>query len=755
MEVITDILYILLISVPGVSLVQMLKSWRFIDKFSLLDTFIVGVVLWLSFLIFPFVIATAVFLRVNLDVLFVTYIIVGVAVICLGVIDHIMKKSGGCVRVFSFNPRSYIFIIIFGLLVYYAIIIFIIPVYYSYDAVTYYLPYAKAILRCSGFPSNYWDAYRLFGNSAGIPPSIILLYAYALYLFPSSEAFKLVPLIFLVLAISATYKIAEIIFKDRKIALASASLALSVPALYVFVGSTPYNLDLGLAAYYLVMVYSALKFVLTGDRFWGLFAGVSFSLTMLSKSYGFAYVIPFMMILSQVLRDRVRIIIPVGLAGLACLFEIMRGGWEHLAVAVNIMVLGILLSLVQTRYEILSSRGGIGVLRYVAPALIGPVWLIVNTRIFGSPFYPPLWQFLPGNLRSVFAWATNISSFIFEVKIRTFSEVMWGVPKLFVSPLIGCLLLISGSYALVNLVFKKDENMPDRYWLIVFLFLIEVMMWIWETRGDLYKTRHLLHQACIVSILSAYGLLSIMRRLGIKDRDEPIIFFSSALFCFMHWFYVSFDVEKFVIWRSELMLLPSIPLLLGIVAIFLTAVSPIFKSIRVGKVVAATSVILLFVTVSLPIGRTLYVISSVYGGDVSAYRWGIRGPGDHVDVIEYFRTHGLNGSIVVFGGYSLPYYLDGGNVIKLDLESGMIVLRDCLISDNKTWVYVRLREMGIRYVLVPNEKSSLYEKFIVFKNTTLVSMLRDEDYFILKERFSRYDLYELCGVGNTPICQKV
>jgi len=684
---------------------------------------------------------------------FTIYTISGIGLIGYGAISHLLSLRKR--EATSFNViRSPLMVLLAVLLSYYAFIIYVIPVYYSYDAVAYYLPYARGILAYGGIPHDYKELCLFMGEPSfgGAPPGMILLYTYAMYLFPAATAFKLLPLLFLLIVVSATYKIGEVIFEDREVALASVSLAVSVPALYVFVGSTPYNLDMGLAAYYLTTVYLALRYILAGGRSWALFLGLSLSLTMLSVRYGYAYVVPILILLSLTMRRPIRNLLPAALVAAIGLFEAWRGA--GLAVGINMWVLAILIFLVSRCHEDMGQAEVSKDLKHLLAGLVGTSWYIINVFRFGSPFFPPLFLLLSPEFGNSLQWAVKMRNAIYgaqSVKYRPFYEVMTGIPRLFIAPLTGCLLLTCGWLGIANLILRRGKGeWKDRYILILYLFLIELVMWMWETQGDLYKNRHMLHITCVISILSAYGLVSTLRKAGVEHVDGPTFVLSSALFSHMQWNYISFDVRRFIVWRSEMFLIPGLPagmptlqVLVGAIVIPLIATHQMLKRPHIRRAAVIVSLALLLAVVATPVFATLQAISEDFDGDIAAYRWAIgAGRSYEADVIQYFRAVRPEGIVVAFRTFALEYYADIP-VVRLDEDDGLILLKNVLVSEDEEWIYHELKKMGIKYVLVPNAKNMFYEAFLRLKDCTLVKMLHDERYFKLKKSFTYYELYEL------------
>ncbi|RLE71038.1 MAG: hypothetical protein DRJ37_05680 [Thermoprotei archaeon] len=766
MELLIEVAFVLMLGLPGIALVGLLRELGLIDDISVVDTLAAGWLLWIACLVLPFTVAAAAWPKVNIPLLFWGHLLLGLGVLISYVLllCHRYPLAELASRILM--PRllgSPVALPLLIMLAYYAFVAYAIPVYYSYDAVAYYLPYAQAILRHSGLAWDYRSAFLHYGWGWVNPPSVVLLYAYAMFFFRGLPAFKLLPLLYLLMVLAAVYGIAKLLLDDEEVALASVSLALAIPSLFIYIANTSYNLDLGLAAYYLLTMYALLRFLLTRRPWWAFISSVGLSLTMLTTRYSFVYALPFLIVLSQAFRGRIRRLIPGLTLVLICSAEAVRYIDALLvatrplelikslaAVILNLVIMTLLFFMIPRLHDDVGSLRfpqDLRCLKPMFPVLAVLSWFVLQIRRTGSPFFPfPTFLFLRPDLAKDLAWAMKMGQ-----QIRPLGaalppeEIALAIPRFFVAPIMGCLPAICGWMAFVELYLRRraKTGWKDKQMLLIYLFLIGLLMWLWETHGNLYESRHLLHPACATAIVAAFGMTSLLRRLGITRTGAPMAFFSSLLFCHLQLNYVAFEVDDFVVWRPWMSLTPDILVFSGVLAITIASSHEMFKKPMISRLAMLVASALLILVVSTPVMCTLSAIRA-HGWDVCEWRWTIasRRQWDKVDVIEYFRSHPVDSIIVAFDAHTLAYYADV-EVIRLDLPFGLIVLRDILLSDNEEWIAHRLRELGIEYVLVPNEHHHLYQAYLKLSNTTFISMLYEGEYFIKVRDFKYYELHRL------------
>ena len=764
MELLADVAFILMLGLPGFALAGLLKELGLTDDMDLTEAFAAGSLLWIACLVLPFTVAATLWPKINLPLLFWGHLLLGLGLL-LSYALLLWRRSSLADLVNAVHvPRalkSSLAIPLFIMFAYYAFVVYVIPVYYSYDAVAYYLPCAQAILRHGGLAWDYRTAYLHYGWGWASPPSVIVLYAYSMFFFRNLQAFKLLPLLYLLMVLIATYKIAKLLLDDEDIALASVLLALAIPSLFIFIASTPYNLDLGLTAYYLLTVYALLKFVLARKPWWAFLSGVGLSLTMLTTRYSFVYILPFLIILSQAFRGKVRRLAPGLVLVLVCTAEAIRildavlsavrpieeilGA--SVAAAANIVVLTVLFFLIPRYHEDVGSLRfpqDIKCLKPMIPALATISWFILQARRTGSPFFPfPTFLFLRPDFARDLRWAVETGRQLRPLGARLSpAEVALAIPRFFVAPITGCLLAVCGWMAFIELYLRRKSGdcWKDKQTLLVYLLLLGILMWLWGTHGNLYENRHLLHPACAVAMTAAFGLVSFLRRMGIKRVRASMAFFSSFIFCHFQLNYVAFKVGVFIVWRSQMPSTPNLLVFGGAIAIVMAATHHVFTRPIISRMAVLVSSLVLLLVVSPPMIGTVDAIRA-YGWDIAKWQWEIAKPAE-ADVIAYFRAHPTDSVIVAFGPHALAYYADV-EVVRLDLPFGLVVLRDVLLSDDEEWIARRLRELGIEYVLVPNECHYLYQAYLKLSNTTFISMLYESEYFIKVRDFKYYELYRL------------
>jgi len=383
----------------------------------------------------------------------------------------------------------------------------------------------------------------------------------------------------------------------------------------------------------------------------------------------------------------------------------------------------------------------------LSPCVLIVPWLLFNTERFGSPLHPSLLTLsaskllLPEFHRSL-VWGLEITSTMLPGREPSFMDVILGIPKFFISCLTGCLLLTFGWLGLAELIVEVRKGRAEPA-LALYLFLTELAVWLWETLGRLYMVRHLLHPSCTIAIIAAYGAVWALRRAGVKEVEEPLAFLSALLFGITQWIYVSsaFDARYFTIYRLALPRVPNASLLAATLAAPFMAMNIAMRKPEARKAFSAVAASLVVMAVAAPIVNAISVVGGAYGGDIEAFWWDAI-PESEKDLITFYREHGIKDITVTLGVFYLAYYVNVP-VARLDHWSGLTALKDVLTSEDRAYIYARLRELGVRYFILPNERSQYYQWVELFNGTTLFQMINEGDHFALVEEFAYYRMYEV------------
>jgi hypothetical protein len=111
------------------------------------------------------------------------------------------------------------------------------------------------------------------------------------------------------------------------------------------------------------------------------------------------------------------------------------------------------------------------------------------------------------------------------------------------------------------------------------------------------------------------------------------------------------------------------------------------------------------------------------------------------DVIRYLET-AEEGNVLSLRAPAIPFFTDR---LTYDFYNPHAIteLAPILSSDNGLELRQRLAEKNIRYVIVPNEASTLYHSSLALQNLSNIMTLVESDTDFIRLNFKNYDIYKL------------
>lgn len=660
-----------------------------------------------------------------------------------------MNYFSSFLRVQSKKPA---FIVLGLLLVFYGYLLLIVPVDLSFDAINYYLPYAKGLLDLGKIPSSPLQSYFSFGGQPAIPPGPPLVYAFSLNFGPTVDAFKLIPLVFLAHLVIVSSLIGKIVLPTIKL-LWIAIILLVMPPIFIYMVTTPYNGDLLFYAIYLSAIYCILKCKIDRNIIWSLLAGACLSGTILVRDIGIAYSLPLisMLLLGNGKYMRFWVVPLILLIGVplsyilnAKLFSVY---YLHSAALITIQVAIILGLLLMSRRLVFNFS--VRVKPFILTALPGAIFVLWSFGVWGSPIIRTQVGLLSSLTTIDYQWATTLAFNQLGVGAlpifpQSFEGMYMNLAQLFIAPILGSLFLVPKLIALRTMISRKSH-------LYTILFLITIFVWLTIFGGLYYQDwstfRHLLDVSVPLAMLIALGYVYLFSNLSSGEIEVIITISVSIIFMINILTYFNYNSTLFslpsrVFTEEPLVKFIVVSVMLHII-LYIIGHSQKFKNKKIQKGAVISGFLILLIAILPIIGSTLTTINSLGYSYEKTYRYSLSTIIWYpkiLNVIDYFSSQPPSGNILAYGIDSLDYR-SGWNVLELRAIINMAILKNLLDEKDPLKVYQQLKAYNVKYIVVPIYGDSgkrfmaLYgaTEFIKFLKTSFVQpLIRHQNILIYK-----------------------
>jgi hypothetical protein len=702
-----------------------------------------------------------------------------------------------------------VIISIIGLLSIYAIFLSSRAILDS-DVVQEYLPISRQIVRENGFTySNGYD-YTIQLKPIGV--SVLYAWAYVVSGSTLSEAFRLMPLIPMLMLILLNYAIASSATKSKTVGIISTAIFIVLPfndrfLLYNAFYPDMFYYPLILAAIYFLLEYFQSK--RNNLLFW---TGIGLGVAGLLKAQTIYILIAFTLVLfvlalrgSKKLSTALCCLSPFYILIPSILASSIQGEGFHLSIPSfngTQWILLFFLSAVSgvcfyvTRYRKASeTRISCSMIKglvkkicllLVPFAVLSSLWYINNFFRFGTLIWTSSIN-LPN-----YNWALGVLK-----PLQTIQQTadVWYYPVyfvfMFVDPAVmGYIMLVPLLIGLFFVIRNRIENFNA---LLLFEIISAAVIFsaavISLSPALSYNPRDIFILAPLTTTLSAIGLVSVTSNFGKAGNDVKRVFMSLLLVAYfgllnyVHSVFVYFASQHYVTMIGEFMssLVKIVKLnltqtslqlsygdrvffvgdnLLKIISLSLIAGIPVFVLI-ICQHYKVLSKISFKLTARLRSPRQMNFIKGVFvislmlsvlilpRVEILSVQGGIQGIKENqlktayagfYDIISE-RQNDFDGGILTFespGG--LPYYMPGIRIIDLIYPGNLAFLKDCLLSSSPYETVVKLRQLGINYLLI---NPSITEELDSSLNFTLSKIMQNPELTNLSRNIGNWKLYSL------------
>lgn len=752
----------------------------------LLPLYFVGIIVGIGFIITSwviFLVCMALFLVKSTPFLFLLRI------------PEYAKRFYSILENVNFSLLNFAFIVAVAFFVFKYLYMLSVKGIFDWDAISLYLPFARHVFEVDHIPLTMYDF-----QPNTLPVGISVLYAWIHSLSNSAldENFRLFPLLFVVVTMLIIYAVA-VDFGSKRIAKIAVIVYTLLPLHDAMLFYASYYPDLCYNALVLASFFFLYKYMNKSEVKFCLLGGLSIGLAALMKPQALYFIPAILFIFVSLVRSRLSRLLSTYLfsifLGFAFIFIVWSDASFYNALPLTTKILAFLFVFVlttilaffadlnantsqlngQTFFENLRD----GFLFCGIATLIAGLWYLRNYFLTGSMLWSISYRNIPN-----YSWALGFLSTTATTNVKNSIESF--LASLILIPLfaafLGTLWLIPKIVGMVKQTLSKKQSLLfvwiGGYWLGYF----------WAVFGGfntyVLNPRDLLPLAPFFSIFLAFGVQHIAGYFSKKHSDAIVIYllvflglvsltqsmliyqYDSALISSIGSLFGSSSTlltEQYD--RSPQALFQFAPNLLRFVSILaLLMFGLLFSAKLVGRlrkhfrfkiefkvrknfktlVQRVTIFSLFFIILVAPYLLLTYDFS---GGNIQVFgekQLNQLGQGLFLEILPYLSSNVHDGDVIVTeqSAYALQYYIHQNiRIIDLTEPADLAAMRGIIENKNATEILNLMRELGVRYFLLPKGENLLMEKLST--KSMLLELVKNPRYFALVVSSEGWELYEI------------
>ena len=708
-------------------------------------------------------------------------------------IKFVSNKKVPCLSLSTPIYISVLLLIVLGL-----VLILYHHIWSEFDAVTLYIPQAKSILITGSLTFNPYDySTSMMMSSSGL----YINYAYSLYLVPSIDAIRIIPVFYFMFGVLSVYLLAHELLSSKNAALVALSVFLSFIALLKTVAQFSLYTDLAFVFLLIFTTFTLTKWVKEETNFWLLISGITITLMLFFKPFGYIIaptVVGLLLIFAKPSWCRYLGVfiafLPLHLETFIFILRpwlTMSFSSTYAADVVNLLVrwspaavISILILLMLRKRvtpKILTAKG---FLAFILPLAIFGLYITYYFLKFGLLLLPhQLLNPSMGNMISLYYQIIPTSQANMASYYSWYNLLLGGLAGAYLIP-----LFLGIYFAAKHLRARASGTLT---YCLPSIFVVAALLVLWSYLGSGFEPRRLLLFGPFVAIIIVMGVLYTSRLLKIpKNLTLVSLCIFNALALGYFWSRVEsielINLRSFGLSNFELidycifaLLFIFVMLIPNLIHLALKESSGFIRrcSWRIHFLKPATFILIIgIVTQTIIVSgiASYYVSTRDFNNDFNSpqsidHFYDLSGIdtkyllGDFTDVISYFNN--LPDSSAVLGFYI--HYLTlftNRSAVDLTWSYGYEKYGE-ILTLNQTAALKGLYENNITYVLVPNNKhplQSVYQTYLKSQSilpflnnisTSLITSLFNRNEYILTpvHHFMCYDLYAIKKSADSSV----
>jgi hypothetical protein len=655
--------------------------------------------------------------------------------------------------------------LVISLLVYQAIIIYYHPIYSEYDSIYKFLPISKSILLGNGLNHDFY-----LGSDVNMrhPPFIQAINAWLIHSFEYSSI-RLFPFYYVFLAVIVVYSLTRNIFlktADKNNAsffgLIASSVFLITPALLVVSSRFSLQQDIGFI-FMLTASFYLLSDIIRYDKPAKtalLILSASLALMALTREIGLViavaifFLVPALKYTAGNLKIRAVFTVLSLLPFYILSFKDFTELGFTFATTVRIVVL-LLINLAiyylayQQKNQIMFSSLILPVsyLKYIAPIVIPIIFVTLNMSTIDGPF--PVFTFageftklLPAH-REIFGISNPLTANIYQTL-----EKLPRIDILFISLAMGSIFIFFKIIGFGKIIYHLKVNNQYSLLLIFLILLLFTWSFLLQSRFQTSDIRYVAYFVPLLSIIIVIGM-------NIRKVSSPstkifsygfivLTTFYTLHFNLFNWTYdehfggywIEPVLRSIISWEDVTLAAIVIGGFL-ILEVGKEEFSPMINKYNLQRYSSIVLVVLICIQVFTLNNSGIRLASPAILDQKPPHNWET----NVIDAINYLNNS-EKGNVLSIRAPAIPFFTNRTNFDIFSPQTFAYTTSPVLLTANTSNFNQKIGDLGIKYIVIPNEKNRLY---YLVKNSTLESKLvsmidNDDDFF--KIPLNDYNIYE-------------
>ncbi|MDQ3966877.1 MAG: phospholipid carrier-dependent glycosyltransferase [Thermoproteota archaeon] len=634
--------------------------------------------------------------------------------------------------VFKFNNKQAIFdktnipilsvvFLFLIVLAYIIIIIYFHPIFAEYDSLYLYLLISKSILLGDGLNQDFYTGSDIAVRYAPYTPA---MNAWIMELFGYSSL-RLFPLYFVLMSSLMTYLLAHNLTKDSFLSSLAAILFLILPVTLVVSSRFSLQQDLSFI-FFLTASFYFFSELVKGAKLAKthlLLLILSLSLMILSREIGLILSIAIFFIILAVKFTKENQILKGIFTGLSLLPLYILSVYDLSAVGATYPVILRLITLLianivifvitlriraQERPKVLLSNT-----KYLIPLVIPLIFIITNLLTFGGP-YPSIT--LSEEYNQSFAVLRNILEIPDDRRLGL-TDALSNLPRidiLFISVGLGSILILFKLLGFIKIIKNLTSNPQYAILLISITLLLVVWSYALDSNYELSYIRHLIYFAPLLSVIVVVGMNG-----GKREWYYRLYYYGVVVFSTFYFLSYNIEIFKYHDHFGGFLIDPSIDPIMGPFEIIIGAALGlvVLLNLRGKRAIQQIKVQTLKVYYLIPAFALLTVIEFLvlyFSGITLApivLLDEIIYPGwEHkvMDVIFFLNDEEEDGAVLSVHTPAISFFTNRTNFDVLYYPYTFAAMSRMSQGDDS--FIQNLKDMDIRYIIIPNEQNQNYEK---------------------------------------------